>query len=264
MDAFRDQGIIRLEKLIPDSIVKPARDLCYEELERQGLWRDGAWLADPQSDASLGSRMLKGLRQQTKHAEVYRALDTPAVVSAARELVGGSALRALTNRPQILSTPPNAQEWVVPHKVWHLDVPRLGELGLPGAQMFSFIDSVPPKAGGTLVAMGSHRLLNDRGRIRSKDVKRILRREEPWFRDLLRPASDDRERFFAETRSAGDVGLRVFELCGEPGDVFLMDLRMLHSLAPNASRKPRLMITQRYFIESLLGPIQETEADEPL
>jgi hypothetical protein len=264
MEAFRDRGIIRLEKLIPESIVKPARDLCYEELERQGLWRNGGWRGDPQMSARLGSDMLKGLKRRTKKAESYRALDIPAVVDAARQLVGGRALRALTNRPQILCTPPNAKEWVVPHKVWHLDVPRLGTLGLPGAQMFSFIDSVPPKAGGTLVAMGSHRLLNDRGRVRSKDVKRILRREEPWFRDLLRPASDDRERFFGETRSAGDVGLRVFELCGEPGDVFLMDLRMLHSLAPNASQKPRLMITQRYFIESLLGPIQEVEAVERL
>jgi hypothetical protein len=94
-------------------------------------------------------------------------------------------------------------------------------------------------------------------------VKRLLRREEPWFRELLRPASDDRGWFFVDTRSAGNIDLRVFELCGEPGDVFLMDLRMLHSLAPNASRKPRLMITQRYFVESLLAPIQEAEAVEP-
>ena len=263
MEAFHDRGVVRLEELIPVSIVKPARDLCYEELERQGLWRDGGWLGDPQQDASLGSRVLKGLKHRTKNAEAYRALDTPAVLEAARQLAGGRALRALMNRPQILFTPPNSEEWVLPHKVWHLDVPRLGKLGLPGVQIFSFIDSVPPSAGGTLVALGSHRLLNDRGRIRSKDVKRILRREEPWFRDLLRPASDDRGRFFVDTRTAGDIDLRVFELCGEPGDVFLMDLRMLHSLAPNATRKPRLMITQRYFVESFLGPIQEVEAVEP-
>jgi hypothetical protein len=37
------------------------------------------------------------------------------------------------------------------------------------------------------------------------------------------------------------VEVRVVELCGEPGDVVLMNPRCLHAAAPNAGASPRLM-----------------------
>lgn len=44
---------------------------------------------------------------------------------------------------------------------------------------------------------------------------------------------------------------RVVELHGEPGDAFFMDLRILHTLAPNASSVPRILLAQRFLLESL-------------
>ena len=53
----------------------------------------------------------------------------------------------------------------------------------------------------------------------------------------------------------------MVELHGEPGDVFLTDLRLLHTLAPNASRVPRLMVTQRFLLESLSGAMADVDPD---
>ena len=40
--------------------------------------------------------------------------------------------------------------------------------------------------------------------------------------------------------------LRVVEMTGAPGDVWLMDLRTFHSASPNAAEVPRVMVTQRF------------------
>ena len=158
----------------------------------------------------------------------------------------------MTDSPQLLFTLPNAESWTVPHSIWHLDLPRLPDSGLPGVQMFAFLDTVAPGGGGTLVVTGSHRLLNEGRRISSKQLKKRLKRE-PYFRDLMSRGFADRHRFIRERSRLGDVELQVVELHGEPGDVFLMALRILHTLAPNAARVPRIMVTQRFLLESLQG-----------
>lgn len=59
-----------------------------------------------------------------------------------------------------------------------------------------------------------------------------------------------RTRFLHEPAQVGDVTLQVVELHGQPGDVYFTDLRLLHSLGPNACQKPRIMVTQRFLIET--------------
>jgi hypothetical protein len=61
---------------------------------------------------------------------------------------------------------------------------------------------------------------------------------------------EDRLRLLREIGRVGDVELQVVEMTGEAGDVYFMDLRMLHTVAPNALRIPRLMITQRFLLKS--------------
>lgn len=249
-ESFEQRGLVRLDKLIPGAAIEPLRDLALQIFQEEEVWRDGAWLGD-EADHALGNRVFRRLKDRAKQSAAFDELLTAEVLEAARSLAGGRILRPEPNRPQLLFTPPNAPVWTVPHKVWHLDVPRLGEVGLPGVQMFTFLADVPHGAGGTLVVAGSHRLLNDRGRVASKDVKRMLR-EEPYFRELLAPGDVDRRRFIDECGHVGGIELQVVELRGEPGDVFFTDLRLLHTLAPNASRVPRLMATQRFFRELVL------------
>ena len=161
---------------------------------------------------------------------------------------------------QLLFTPPGADEWQVPHNIWHLDVARLGNLGSPGVQMFTFLDTVAPGAGGTLVVAGSHRLLNDVGVIGSKEVKRRLKRQA-YFRQLMDRTVTDRDRFMAEIGYVDEVPLRVVELTGAPGDVYFTDLRLLHSLGANTSSVPRLMATQRLPRESVADRLGDAYAE---
>ena len=254
---FADRGLIRLDTLIPAATVAPMRELALHALEEEGVWRDGTWVGDS-TETKLGNRLLRSLKHRTKSSSAFKELVTEGLLEAVKLLVGGRAVRTLTDRPQVLCTPPNATSWTVPHKVWHLDVPRLGTVGLPGVQMFSFLNTVAPGGGGTLVVAGSHRLLNDDGRIRSKDVKKRLRRE-PYFRELLKPRESDRRHFLDRPGRVGDVELQVVELHGEPGDIFLTDLRLLHTVGPNMSRVPRLMVTQRFFLEFLLDGMREAD-----
>ena len=42
------------------------------------------------------------------------------------------------------------------------------------------------------------------------------------------------------------------ELIGEPGDVYFIDLRLLHTGAPNAADRPRMMATDRFLRADLV------------
>ena len=240
---FADKGLIRIEGLIPDAIVALARELVYSHLAKVGLWQENIWMGT--DDEAQAQKLQRAALKDIGKSRVFKNLLTPEVFDIARQLAGGEEIRATAPHTQFLFTPPNTSEWVVPHINWHLDVSRLGALGAPGVQMFTFLDTVAPGGGGTLLVSGSHRLLNDKGVIRSKELKTRLK-EYPYFRDLMGKSLSDRNRFMSETYRIDDVQLQVVELTGAPGDVFFTDLRLLHSLGPNALRKPRLMVTQRF------------------
>ena len=79
----------------------------------------------------------------------------------------------------------------------------------------------------------------------SKGVKKKLKRHR-YFRELTgKSDNDDRSRFMKEIGHIGDVQVKVVELTGDPGDVYFVDLRLLHSLGANTSDQPRMMIAQR-------------------
>jgi hypothetical protein len=74
-------------------------------------------------------------------------------------------------------------------------------------------------------------------------------REYPWFEALC-----SRDRSAARVRRLmldGDmidgVPVRVVELTGAPGDVVLMHLGIMHSLAPNHRATPRIMLGQQIY-----------------
>jgi hypothetical protein len=97
--------------------------------------------------------------------------------------------------------------------------------------------------------MGSHRLLNNHGFLRSKQVLNQLK-QIPYFRNLMSKNYEGRHNLIRESAYVDDVELKLIEMIGKPGDVFLMDLRVVHAAAPNAFTIPRIMLTQRYLLES--------------
>jgi ectoine hydroxylase-related dioxygenase (phytanoyl-CoA dioxygenase family) len=63
------------------------------------------------------------------------------------------------------------------------------------------------------------------------------------------PAHPDRPIAPGPLGEADGVPIEVVELTGAPGDLWLMDIRALHTAAPNASTAPRLMMTWRFLRE---------------
>ena len=245
-ELFAERGIVKLDRLIAASVLAPARDLVYARLRSAGAWRDGRWVHG--TDPADLKACVKSLKNCSKSA-LFQRLLTAEVKAAAHSLVGHAPLVEMRPQMQLLFTPPNASAWAVPHNIWHLDVPRLAATSLPGVQMFTFLDEVEPRGGGTLLVAGSHRLLNGQGTMSSRRVKNRLRRE-PYFRDLMDRHAAHRERFLQETGEVDSVALQVAELHGQPGDVYFTDLRLLHSLGPNAAAMPRIMVTQRFLLET--------------
>jgi ectoine hydroxylase-related dioxygenase (phytanoyl-CoA dioxygenase family) len=242
LQTFRDVGIVRLPGFIPAGLVDPAREQVYQRLENGGFWRGDRWVTP--EDPAAGRKRLKRALKNCARSRTFENLLVPEAFRIAEQLCEHRQVQPTSPRTQLLFTPPGAPRWTVPHSIWHLDVPRLGDLEPPGVQLFTFLDRVEPGGGGTLLVAGSHRLENDAGILGSKEVKRRLKRHD-YFRDLMDKNVPDRSRFITEIALLDNVSLQVTELTGSPGDAYFTDLRLLHSLGPNASERPRLMVTQR-------------------
>jgi len=186
-----------------------------------------------ESSVPLTPSRLSGIARAREFAATWG----PRVVGAIDDLLGPSRWEVPKAGSQVLFANPPTPEarWDVPHSVWHLDYPAPGAARtLPGVQLFLCLDRVAPRGGGTVV-------------ITSLDVRRALRRELPWFRELgsVRPGEDRIARFMRAPSETDGESLAVVELTGEPGDVYLMHPWTLHAPAPSCSDRPRLVLTER-------------------
>jgi hypothetical protein len=249
---FASQGVVRFENMLDPERVAGARAAVLRQMEKLGLWQDGAWRLDTRPKPVWPAMGIKPARDiGHRHAEVEALIEDPALLAVVNRLLNDRPLDSrLHPRPQILVSLPNADRWHLPEG-WHVDLPRLATGGSTGVQLFTFLEPVEPQGGGTVVIAGSHRLWNDRGALRVKDIMRLAN-QEPFFRALQSMPVD----VLPEGR-VGDVPLRVVELTGRPGDVWLIDLRLFHSAAPNISARPRMMVTHRFTPTDLMPEIAQ-------
>jgi hypothetical protein len=253
---FAEHGVLKLPGLISTERVRRAREAVLVPLTQLGLWRDGAWRLDatprPQYPAT-GLKTSKAIGN--KRPEIEALIDEPDLLAAVDQLLDGHGFdRRVFKRPQVLFTLPNIDVWRLPQG-WHADGPRFASGVSPGVQLFGCLDEVGPGGGGTVAVAGSHRLANTESRfLRARDLTQILRRE-PFFRELL--AGRGGEGGLLPKARIGDVPVEVVELTGAPGDVWLTDLRVLHTGAPNAADRPRMMFTHRFMRADLLREMAE-------
>ncbi|HKN02096.1 MAG TPA: phytanoyl-CoA dioxygenase family protein [Candidatus Binataceae bacterium] len=262
-DAFKRAGILRLDRLLSADGVRHAREAVLRRLEPLELWKAGAWHLDalprPQwPNTGLKTSQVIGNR----HPELAALVEESALGAAVDALLEGRPYErpGPNRRPQVLFTLPNAQTWTVPSG-WHSDRPRLASGQSAGVQLFAFLDVVDARSGGTLAIAGSHHLLNEGRHIRPSEFGRLLR-AEPFFADLLvadPPVACPQHRadLLHRTGAVGNVQLQIVEMTGVPGDVWLMDLRVLHVGSPNASERPRMMLTFRYERSDLLREVAD-------
>ena len=153
----------------------------------------------------------------------------------------------------LITFPESTGRWDVPYTSWHLDLPASGSLAeLPAMRLFTCLQPLHHGVGATLVVAGSHLLVkklvqrNAGRQLRSADVREALIRSYPWMRALCsRSETADRIGRFMDVSAAAVDGsaLRVIEMTGEAGDVFLVHPFILHAPSPNCGDVPRMVLS---------------------
>ena len=116
--------------------------------------------------------------------------------------------------------------------------------------VFAHLAPVAPRGSGTLVIVGSYQLATpagpQAGNARSAHTSEnasanvasmFLRLAERRWRYRPRP------RYLVEGAVIDGVHVQIEELTGEPGDVVIMNPRLLHMVAPKQP-SPRMMLLQ--------------------
>ena len=252
-DAFERDGVICLKSWFPSEAVERARAAVLRRLASIGLWRDGAWrLEAAPTDRRLKAREVIGNR----HPELAELCEAPRVLALVDELLAGREVGLRFHpRPQVLFTLPSDEPWALPN-TWHTDGPRLASGRTHGVQLFTFLETVEPRGGGTMAVAGSHKLLNGRTLLAKRMRRELL--AEPFFRQLWSgtpiPWADEAE---LPSGVVANHPLRVLEMTGEPGDLWLTDMRVFHTGSPNVRARPRLMVTRRFVATDVAREIEE-------
>lgn len=209
---FREQGCLLLRHALAKKDVDPIRKEILADIAARNIRAGGA--ARHGQHMPAFSKVLTlpyaGLRERLLAAPVRSAMETLAGAPLAFEPNG-----------HLLVTRPDRAEWSLDTSGWHRDVSKWIADRTPGIQAFVLIDDVLPKGGGTLALIGSHRITR--------------------YTHLAAGT---------ETVEVDGTPLPVLEMSGRAGDVYLMDLRLIHSPSINASKRTRVMATLRGFAPS--------------
>jgi hypothetical protein len=198
-------------------------------------------------------RQIPGDLKAAKRDPIQARILTGQVRGVFDDLLGTAAWSPPRDWGRAIVTFPEPGAWEVPATHWHWDNPCDLHLDqLRGLFVVSFIGSVAPRSGGTVILSGSPRLLiQQEGRIPASQrrgsiamLRERFRRSHPWLMALTgqAPSPADRIAAFmdAETIVEG-IPLRVVELTGEPGDMVFCHPVMVHCVAPNRGSRPRFM-----------------------
>lgn len=218
---FRDHGYLLLPGMLRAN-VRPLRDHVFDELRRLRIWASGKRLSSTLKDVPAFQQVGK-LGQLIRCPDLLGAIvtrDVRSVVDAASETRLTSPKDA-----QLLVSLPNQGEWSLSNLSWHVDASSPDPQRMPGIQVFALVDDVRPQGGGTLALASSHLVTNEEA---VKNVRAAAR------------SGDD------ITEALRGTALSVVEMSGRAGDVYLMDMRVLHSPAINATKNVRVMATARF------------------
>jgi hypothetical protein len=241
---FETRGLVRFEAVIPRRAAEAMAGRLWADLER----REGVRRDDP---ATWTTERIFGF-QTVQASGAFDGMGAPAVRRLLDDLMGQGRWAEPTHWGQPITCFPTPGPWALPHQSWHLDGP--GEPASRRAmvgRLFLILGPLAPQGGGTVVATGSHRIVeamaDEAGEtVRSGDMRQRLAARHPWFAELMsRSGAGDREdRFMARETKVAGVPLQVEAMTGEPGDLYLMHPRALHAGAPNAAAQPRLVLSQ--------------------
>jgi hypothetical protein len=208
---------------------------------------------DIRRDDRSSWRQIPGDLKAAKRDPIQARILTGQVRGVFDDLLGKAAWSPPRDWGRTIVTFPEPGAWEVPARLWHWDNPCDLHIDQPRALfVVSFIGSVAPRSGGTLILSGSPRLLiqqerripaSQRGGSGASRWERF-HRSHPWLMALTgqAPSPTDRAAAFMEGETIVEgVPLRVVELTGEPGDMVFCHPVMVHCRAQNRGARPRFM-----------------------
>lgn len=163
-----------------------------------------------------------------KVRDSHQTLATPELVRLVAHLAGMPP--SVTQGTQLLLSPPNQGAWSLEDLNWHVDLTVKRQEHLPGVQAFFLLDDVAPHGGATLALAGSH-LHRPSPAGAATDLREVIRASTDLKCDLRR------------------LDIEIVEMSGRAGDVFLMDMRVLHTPSVNSSKQVRMMATCRFLLQ---------------
>jgi phytanoyl-CoA dioxygenase PhyH len=241
-DAFDRTGIVKLPGAFSAADAARMCDVVWDELQR----RHGLDRHDPSTWDRHPPTGLKGSKKHSAFAPIFGA----ALCGALDDLLGPAAWIRPKHYGQVLVTMPNAATWSLPHALWHTDFQyALTSEPLPAVKYWALIDDVEPGGGGTPQLAGSHHaiaryidgLTGDA--LEYKRVRDGFLRSHAWLRALSgRGDEPDRsERLMSTPGDVDGLALQAVELTGSAGDIYLTHPWVMHTIAPNAATRPRMM-----------------------
>ncbi len=251
LTSFHSTGLLKLEQVVPNDVLVRMVDKAWQLMERQGIKRNdpGSWAQIGDYFGIRGVQKLQGLRGVGGSPE-----HIPLVRETLDAVFGQQSRGRAANWGQALVTLPIEGDWLLPGNVWHFDHPCRQPGEISGVNVFLLMDDVEPGGGGTVVLNNSPQLMavylatNPKQGTLSVLNKGFLR-FDPWLQALkcepqARSQARNRKYMDADTVVCG-IPVRIIELTGCAGDVFITHPALLHAPAMNVRERPRLMRTQR-------------------
>src|SRR5574344_181119 len=213
-------GIVKLSQFIDKKEVNLIKESLVEELKRLKIYENN----------KIISKELKKLSHFQQIVMLSRTVKQPKTLEKYSDILGEVVFKIFAKKfysdqkQQLLLTLPQQEKWTLNDLKWHVDS---HSTAFESLQFFLIIDDIQPHGGGTLVLKGLHHLTE---RSSSSQLNHLLSTK------ILNQPFDFQNK-----------KLEIIELTGVQGDVYLMDMRVIHSPAINAAKKIRMMATYRYF-----------------
>jgi Phytanoyl-CoA dioxygenase (PhyH) len=244
---FEQDGVVRLPGAFPADEAAAMVGAVWRYLEsRTDVRRDDR--------ATWPSRPAVSLKR-LKRNRVFDALMASETVRAALDgIFGANGWKPPAPGGQVLVTFPHrdSHPWRVPSELWHMDcgfdTPTWPTFAV---KLFACIGEVRPRGGATFALAGSHRLVERFGATLDPDDRggnkrtwgRFMRQTE-WLTSLCTPGPEPErsERLLTQASEVAGTPVRVVEMCGAPGDVYITHLHVFHCASSNVNDQPRLML----------------------
>lgn len=233
---------------------------------RAVIWRALAATGMRERDPSTWIKERPEHLQHTRSDPAFRAVGGVRVLEAIDAVLEGQAYERPKNWGSPFVAFPSKEVWNVPSRGWHIDANYLSALSPPeGIRIHALFGDVAPRAGGTQIVSGSHRLAHKYflenpppAGSRGADYRKRLQ-GHPYLRDLHTEGEPGTRasRFMERAEEHDGIALRVIENTGTAGDVMLLHPLLLHVATANTGTEPRFLLSCSIDLPSMWSHLRE-------